>query len=654
MELQTTGLQESPVNPWEGISDASGRADGLPCVSDSDHPPCSLDVRFTRQKAAWINPHCVQPQLQDLCLPVATVGKNGGHLVADIPSPSGPSPTPLGNALTETPLLKESPQLSLDSSSVPGPCGKNRCLFLSSSQERAVLPRSSPQRSQFTSNQTDDSFTLPNHRTTDEGAAQGNGRTISLNSFLPEAFVLPVDIEKENAHFYVADMIISAMEKMKCKILSQWQTENWSVDEARGSLGEDQVDAAVTFDAGVKQESVSSTSPDSGCEGYAVLNVSPVVETATDYGVAKEACSCDSDEFVILELGELNGTTETCGCSSSSSKSGIYEPDFNSAELIAKELYRVFQKCWMLSEVNYQLASSLNADCSTVVNEEHVRKQFESSMDAVQEIKVKSRIRETEDWVPPRFQIIFNVHPPLRRELVVAAQDFFCAGCGTPVAPRFVKRLRYCEYLGKYFCDGCHSYAESCIPARILMMWDFRKYYVSNFSKRLLESIWHQPIFNALTINHSLYAKARELDRVRELQEQLVHIKKLLWTCRFAGSMLQEFEQVPRHLTDEIHLFSLDDLVRIKRGLLLPLLKELLKVSLAHVTDCELCQGRGFICEFCQSKTVIFPFQTATCRRCAVCRACFHKQCFQSSKCPRCARITARRSLMESLPSAAT
>lgn len=39
----------------------------------------------------------------------------------------------------------------------------------------------------------------------------------------------------------------------------------------------------------------------------------------------------------------------------------IYEPNFNSAELIAKELFQVFRKCWMLSEVNYQLAVSVNA-----------------------------------------------------------------------------------------------------------------------------------------------------------------------------------------------------------------------------------------------------------------------------------------------------
>nr|XP_054385006.1 protein associated with UVRAG as autophagy enhancer isoform X3 [Pongo abelii] len=466
--------------------------------------------------------------------------------------------------------------------------------------------------------ETDSAFFAPSHLTSsaDEGAVQVSRRTISLNSFSPEVFVLPVDVEKENAHFYVADMIISAMEKMKCNILSQQQTESWSKEEVSGLLGSDQPDSEMTFATNIKQESGSSTSSYSGYEDCAVLQVSPVTETRTYHDV-KEICKCDVDEFVILELGDFNDITETCSCSCSSSKSVTYEPDFNSAELLAKELYRVFRKCWILSVVNSQLAGSLSAAGSIVVNEECVRKDFESSVNVVQEIKFKSRIRGTEDWAPPRFQIIFNIHPPLKRDLVVAAQNFFCAGCGTPIEPKFVKRLRYCEYLGKYFCDCCHSYAESCIPARILMMWDFKKYYISNFSKRLLDSIWHQPIFNLLSIGQSLYAKAKELDRVKEIQEQLFHIKKLLKTCRFADSALKEFEQVPGHLTDELHLFSLEDLVRIKKGLLAPLLKDIMKASLAHVAGCELCQGKGFICEFCQNTTVIFPFQTATCRRCS-------------------------------------
>ncbi|KAM5277714.1 protein associated with UVRAG as autophagy enhancer isoform 4-T7 [Hipposideros larvatus] len=626
MVSQSSGQQNSPVDPRERVRNDGDNIDGLPSLLDSDHPSCQSDIRVMRHKAAWINPLCVHQQLQDLPLQAPTMGNSGSHFMGDDASSLGPAPSSVEDSMTETILLK--PTVGFMDNS-----GKKSSAFpLTSTQEQAVLPGRCPQMFPFTSSRTvaastrskaNSACVMPSHLTasTGKGAAKVSRRSISLNSFSPEAFVLPIDVEKENTHFYAADLMISAMEKIKCDILSQQQhMENWSTEEA----------------------------------GCAVLQVSPVVKTPTYCDVVKEACKCDTDDFVIVELEEFSNITETSGRRCGSSKSVIYEPNFNSAELIAKELYRVFRKCWMLSQVNYQLAGSLNAAGSIVVNEEHIQKDFESSVDVVEEIKFKSRIRGTEDWAPPRFQVIVDVHPPLKRDLVVAAQKFFCAGCGTSIEPKFVRRLRYCEYLGKYFCDCCHSYAESCIPARILTMWDFRKYYVSNFSKRLLDCIWHQPIFNVLNINHSLYAKAKELDRVREIQEQLFHMKKLLKTCRFAESALKEFEQMPRYLTDELHLFSLEDLIRVKKGLLMPSLKDILKASLAHVACCELCQGKGFICEFCRSTAVIFPFQTATCRRCSACRACFHKQCFQSAECPRCARITARRRRLESLPSAAT
>uniref|UniRef100_A0A2K5D2W9 Rubicon like autophagy enhancer n=1 Tax=Aotus nancymaae TaxID=37293 RepID=A0A2K5D2W9_AOTNA len=562
MVSQSTVRQDSPVDPSEGISNHSGIIDGSHRLLNTDHPPCQLDVRLMRHKASWISPQDVQKQLQDLQPQVPAARNSGTHFVMDAASPSGPSPLWLGDSLAETTLSEDTTD-STGSTSPHGSSEKRSSFSLSSTEGQVVPPGCSDQVSLLTSPrildtspypEIDSDLFEPSHLTSsaDEGAVQVS-RTISLNSFSPEVFVLPVDVEKENSHFYVADMIISAMEKMKYNILSQQQTESWSKEEALGLLGSDQPDSEVTFDMNIKQESGSSISSYSGYEGCAVLQVSPVTEARTYHDVAKEICKCDVDEFVILELGEFNDITETCSCSCSFSKSVTYEPDFNSAELLAKELYRVFRKCWILSVVNSQLASSLTAAGSIVVNEERVRKDFESSMNIVQEIKFKSRIRGTEDWAPPRFQIIFNIHPPLKRDLVVAAQNFFCAGCGTPIEPA-----------------------------------------------------------------------------------------------------LKAFEQVPGHLTDELHLFSLEDLVRIKKGLLTPLLKDILKASLAHVAGCELCQGKGFICEFCRNTTVIFPFQTETCRRCSVCRACFHKQCFRSSECPRCARITARRKLLESVPSAAT
>ncbi|EMP36742.1 Putative protein C13orf18 [Chelonia mydas] len=216
----------------------------------------------------------------------------------------------------------------------------------------------------------------------------------------------------------------------------------------------------------------------------------------------------------------------------------------NSAEVTAQKLYQAFRKCWLQAETNIQLSRSLNTTKQKYANKENIPKELESSGNLAEEIKVKAKLRGTTDWAPPRFQIIFSIHPSL--------------------------------------------------------------------------NIWQNPIFNVSCINKTLYTKAKELNRVREIQEQLLHIKKLLKTCRFAESVLKEFEQVSSHLTTELHLFSMDDLVKIKRGLLVPLLRDILKNSTFHVENCELCQAKGFICEFCQSSDVLFPFQTATCKRCTV------------------------------------
>ncbi|XP_008822612.1 protein associated with UVRAG as autophagy enhancer [Nannospalax galili] len=662
MVSQFTGRRDSPVDNCEGISHDLGDIDGLPSLLDTDHPLYQLDVRFSRHKAAWINPLCAQQQsLQDLSPSRPTVKNSREHFVEDTPFPLGLSSWTCGDSLAEMPLSENTANSS--STSAHG-SGEKRSDFSLTAEEQKVLRRGSQHTSLLKNPKTVATSSSPKvdgacfesfywTASANEGAVQSSRGSHSVNFFSPETFTLPVDVEKENVHFYAADMVISMMEKIKCNLLSHQQPESWSLEEATGSLGNDQTNADETFYTPAKQELGSSSSSDSGYEGCAVLQVGPVTEVLSHAPVVKETCKSDMDELVILELGESNDITEACR-SSCSSKSVTYESDFSSAELLARELFQVFWKCWMLSEPNHQLPGCLTAASSVGVSEEHAREDCDFREDVTQEMTLKSSIPGAEDWVPPGFQIILNIHSPLKRDMAVVTQNFFCAGCGTPIEPKLVKRLRYCEYLGKYFCDCCHSYAESYIPARILMTWDFRKYHVSNFSKWLIDSIWHQPIFNLLSLSHSLYVKAKELNRVKDMQEQLFHIKKLLKTCRFAKRALKAFEQVPSHLTDECHLFSLDDFLRTKKGLLAPLLKDILKASLGHVASCELCQGKGFICEFCQSTTVIFPFQTMTCRRCSACSACFHRQCFQSSGCPRCARITARRRLLESLPSATT
>lgn len=79
----------------------------------------------------------------------------------------------------------------------------------------------------------------------------------------------------------------------------------------------------------------------------------------------------------------------------------------------------------------------------------------------------------------------------------------------------YMKRLRYCEYLGKYFCDGCHGGGEAVIPARVLHHWDFGRYPVCQFSKQLLESIWEKPLFKITDVAKDLYSQAKELQKFR-------------------------------------------------------------------------------------------------------------------------------------------
>ncbi|XP_010149215.1 PREDICTED: uncharacterized protein KIAA0226-like homolog [Eurypyga helias] len=468
-----------------------------------------------------------------------------------------------------------------------------------------------------------------------------NIRPIPLNRSLQDICMLPEDVEKENAHFFVADMIIASLEKMKCNILSQ-QAESWSVEETSGSDGSYHTDSELSSYPGVKKSDSSVASSDSGYEGCALLPVSSPVPLPSHDEVTRFHCHSDSeDEYVIIEVEDLENLSVTPDERSS------FEPGSNSAEATAQQLCRAFRKHWLQTDSAVQLSGCPSSSKQRSVRKEEIPRELESSLNLAEEIKMISRLRGSSGWAPPRSQIIFNIHPSVKRDAVVAAQNFTCVGCGTPIESKYIRRLRYCDYLGKYFCDCCHSYAQSSIPARILLKWDFKKYYVCNFSKHLLDSIWQHPIFNVSCVNKALYTKSKEMDRVREMQEQLFHLKKLLKTCRFGESVLKEFEQVPSHLTEELHLFSLDDLVKIKRGQLLPLLKDILKSSTSHVDGCELCQAKGFICEFCQSADLLFPYQIAKCRRCTECKTCFHKACFTSGGCPKCLRIAARRTLSE-------
>ncbi|NXI83203.1 RUBIC protein, partial [Rhipidura dahli] len=467
----------------------------------------------------------------------------------------------------------------------------------------------------------------------------------SLISYLSEQdFGSCADLEKENAHFSISESLIAAIELMKCNMMSrQLEEEEEDSDKEIQELKQkirirrQQIRTRHLFLTCQEMGSDSLVATDSGSQfsshGSMRLSDSGSVEDVEEYEIRDADIKRNPDSSRKSFLS-----------SDSISHSFL---NSNSAEAVAMGLLKQFEGMqlpaaseleWLVPEHDAPQKLLPIPDSLPVSPDDGEHADI---------YKLRIRVRGNLEWAPPRPQIIFNVHPAPARKVAVAKQNYRCAGCGIRTDPDYIKRLRYCEYLGKYFCQCCHENAQTVIPSRILRKWDFSKYYVSNFSKDLLSKIWSDPLFNVQAINPALYQKVKALNQVRLLRIQLFHMKNMFKTCRLAKDLLDSFDTVPGHLTEDLHLYSLSDFSAIKKGDLMPRLTELLKAGSLHIDKCMLCQAKGFICEFCQNEDdIIFPFELNKCRTCEECKACYHKSCFKSTRCPRCERLQARRELM--------
>ncbi|XP_036074933.1 run domain Beclin-1-interacting and cysteine-rich domain-containing protein isoform X6 [Rousettus aegyptiacus] len=495
----------------------------------------------------------------------------------------------------------------------------------------------------------------------------------SLISYLSEQdFGSCADLEKENAHFSISESLIAAIELMKCNMMSQCleeeeeegedsdreiqelkqkirlrrqqirtknmlpvyqETEHGSFRVTSSSSQFSSRDSAQFSDSGSADE-VDEVEIQDGSEGS---NLTHMSKNGLSVSMASMFSDADIRRSTTSNSKSLNSSQSYSHCFLHST----------SAEAVAMGLLKQFEGMQLpaASELEW-LVPEHDAPQKLLPIPDSLPISPDDGQHA-DIYKLRIRVRGNLEWAPPRPQIIFNVHPAPTRKIAVAKQNYRCAGCGIRTDPDYIKRLRYCEYLGKYFCQCCHENAQVVIPSRVLRKWDFSKYYVSNFSKDLLIKIWNDPLFNVQDINSALYRKVKLLNQVRLLRIQLYRMKNMFKTCRLAKDLLDSFDTVPGHLTEDLHLYSLSDLTATRKGELGPRLAELTRAGAAHVERCMLCQAKGFICEFCQNEDdIIFPFQLHKCRTCEECKACYHKACFKSGSCPRCERLQARRELL--------
>lgn len=473
------------------------------------------------------------------------------------------------------------------------------------------------------------------------------------------------ELDRENAHFSISEAMIAAIEQVKCN--KEVQTAPAPEDVADESDEEIiQLKQRLRLRRHQRQEEQRRL-----ILGVALLSDGKTDTTTTDQsisplstppGTPSDSMSTDGVEDMELDDSQSISVLKDSGLSVS--MASLYSEAELSKNTITEESVNATQDSnWSAESVALSLISQFSekqlpraSDLKWLVSEQETDQQllplpnsWPVSPDDVVDDDMRQAatpLRGNMEWAPPRPQLIFTVHPnPVRRTLM-AKQSYRCAGCGMKVAPSYAHRYRYCEYLGRYFCTGCHSNQTAIIPARVLTKWDFNRYPVSNFSYRLLDSMFMDPLFNVAALNPGLYRKARSLERCRKFRQQLNYMKDLIFNCRHAKELQEVLERESHYMFSEVDVYSMVDFEQVKQGELASRLQTLLALGNEHTSQCELCLARGFVCELCSSKEIIFPWQIARVSRCGDCGVCYHTRCLSSS-CPRCKRISERKKKYE-------
>lgn len=159
-----------------------------------------------------------------------------------------------------------------------------------------------------------------------------------------------------------------------------------------------------------------------------------------------------------------------------------------------------------------------------------------------------------------------------------------------------------------------------------------------------------RPVIDLEQKNPKLFIYVQNLSQVKKLRTNLNDMRRYLTECRIStnGKILENSVGTRRHLVQCINLYSINDLIGVENGTIIEFLNKLFTAFDQHIRKCELCSGKGYVCEVCSNIEVLFPFDDGAIH-CKQCKTVFHRACWlrKNQRCPKCARMEYRRSLIQ-------
>lgn len=285
---------------------------------------------------------------------------------------------------------------------------------------------------------------------------------------------------------------------------------------------------------------------------------------------------------------------------------------------------------------------------NSVVPNNLTRRFLQKTEDENEEVKHTPKTApELASTMGKTISLIVELKPNKSIRQLLEAQHYACAGCHMHLNARktllqeLVQKLKWhkprlCEYTGQLFCGSCHTNDTAVLPAKVLHLWDFSLYPVSQLAKAYLESIYDQPMLCVSAVNPVLFSKVPALLHVMSVRKRIASMFPYL-RCPFRSS-IQRGLGFRRHLLESNDFFALRDLVDLSKGAFaaLPVVVETISSKIfEHITQqCLVCCDAGVPCAARQScddpSSFIFPFQQDDeAMRCRSCGSLFHQPCFR-------------------------